>query len=274
MLQGIGLAFGEATFLFLLRDRKPVLEQPYARTGPHAFEFRYLAHELEVFICRAEIHHALNTRAVVPGPVEHNDLTRSRQVLDIALEIPLALFFFAWFLQCDDAGAAWIQVFHETLDRAALAGGIAPFGQHDDLLAAILYPFLDFQELDLKRRFLAFVDVAPHLGVIRVLAVLEQPPDGVGVMPHFRKVMPGFSRVFDRFIMRVAGRGRFFDSGFFCCGSRCTCGAVTRWPDSWFRFWLRPDRFRAGVDCLLIGCFFRHRTHLVRSAVSKRKSLS
>ncbi len=56
-------------------------------------------------------------------------------MFDIALEIPLAAFNIAGLFKGDDACAARIEVFHETLDRAALAGGVASFEQdHDPLI--------------------------------------------------------------------------------------------------------------------------------------------
>ena len=40
----------------------------------------------------AEAHHLLDAGTVVPGPVEQHDLAIGRQVLHVALEVPLAAF--------------------------------------------------------------------------------------------------------------------------------------------------------------------------------------
>src|SRR5450755_2723567 len=49
---------------------------------------------------------------------KQNDLAGSRQMLDKALEIPLAAFDLAWFFQRYDACAARVEMLHESLDRA------------------------------------------------------------------------------------------------------------------------------------------------------------
>ena len=87
-------------------------------------------------ILGAEAHDALDAGAVVPAAVEQDDFAARRQVLDVALEIPLAALHLARFLERHDAGAARVQVLHEALDRAALAGRVAPLEDDDDALPA------------------------------------------------------------------------------------------------------------------------------------------
>jgi hypothetical protein len=86
---------------------------------------RALAHEFEVVVGRAEAHDPLDARAVVPGAVEEDDLAGRRQVLDVALEIPLRASRSVGLVQRHHARAARIQMFHEALDGAALAGRVA-----------------------------------------------------------------------------------------------------------------------------------------------------
>src|SRR6476469_7149246 len=70
LLQGIVNAPQESQMLFLVGDREPVLEQADSRAYEHALELRYGAEELFVLVGRAEIHHLLDARAVVPASVE------------------------------------------------------------------------------------------------------------------------------------------------------------------------------------------------------------
>ena len=71
-------------------------------------------------------------------------------MLDIALEVPLPAFHLIGLFERDHARAARIQVFHEALDRAALAGGVAPFEQDHDALPGILHPGLQLEQFDLQ----------------------------------------------------------------------------------------------------------------------------
>ena len=58
----------------------------------------------------AEAHHLLDAGAVVPGPVEQHDLAGGGQVLDVALEVPLAPLALGRGGQRDDAGDAGVEV--------------------------------------------------------------------------------------------------------------------------------------------------------------------
>jgi hypothetical protein len=78
-------------------------------------------------------------------------------VLDVPLEIPLGLLAFGRLLQCDDPGAARVEVLHEPLDRAALAGRVAPLEQDDQLLLRPLHPVLQLEQLDLEQPFVPVV---------------------------------------------------------------------------------------------------------------------
>jgi hypothetical protein len=94
-----------------------------------------LAHEFEIFVGLAEAHHPLHAGAVVPGPVVENDFARRGQMLDVALEVPLPALLVGGFVQRHDTGLARVQMLHEALDRAALAGRVAALEEHDELLA-------------------------------------------------------------------------------------------------------------------------------------------
>ncbi len=73
-----------------LGHREPELDQVDARADEHALQLGRLPHELQVLGPGAETHDPLDAGPVVPGPVEQHDLARSRQVGDVALEVPLA----------------------------------------------------------------------------------------------------------------------------------------------------------------------------------------
>jgi hypothetical protein len=57
---------------------------------------------------------------------------------DVAMEIPLTTLCLCWLGQCDDSSCPRIEVFHEALDRAALAGRIAAFEQDHMLRTSLL----------------------------------------------------------------------------------------------------------------------------------------
>jgi hypothetical protein len=111
---------------------------------------------------RAESHDPLDARPVVPGAIEQDDFAGSRQLRDVALEVPLSALDFARLLEGDDAGAAGVQMLHEALDRAALTCGIAPLEQDDDPGARVLDPRLQFQQLDLQAVLVTLVGLARH----------------------------------------------------------------------------------------------------------------
>jgi hypothetical protein len=149
----VHLALLEAAALLGPADREPELDQVHTAAHQHAFELGRLAHELGVLVVGAEAHHPFDAGAVVPGAVEQRDLAGGRQVLHVALEIPLAAFQFRGLFQRDDAGAPRVQVFHEALDGAALARRVAALEQDHHLLAGFLDPGLQLEQFDLQRYF-------------------------------------------------------------------------------------------------------------------------
>ncbi len=169
VLERIVAARDEAPQLFLAAHREPVLEQQDAAVGEHALQLRRLAHELQVLQRRTEAHDPLDAGAVVPGAVEEDHLAGGGQMLDVALEIPLALLLGGRFLQGYDPRAARVQVFHEALDGAALAGGVAAFEQDHHALAGLLHPALHLEQFDLQVVLGLLVLVAAHPRVIGIV---------------------------------------------------------------------------------------------------------
>jgi hypothetical protein len=106
--------------------------------------------ELLVLFFSAKAHHALDAGAVVPATVEQHDLAASRQLRDIALEIPLRPLALAGGRQCGDPADTRIEPLGDALDGAALAGGIPPLEQNDDLFLFVLDSILQLHQLALQ----------------------------------------------------------------------------------------------------------------------------
>ena len=130
LLHRIQYPHHEAKLLFLVGDRKPVLDDLDPGPGQHAFEFRHVPEKLLDLFLRGEIHHAFDACAVVPGPVEQHDFTGGGKMRHVALEIPLRFFAFGWRTQRDRAADARVQPLRYPLDHTTFAGGIAAFEQH------------------------------------------------------------------------------------------------------------------------------------------------
>ena len=78
----------------------------------------------------------------------------------IALEIPLGALALVGRRKRGDAADARVEPLGDALDRAALAGRVAPFEQHDDLEALVLDPRLQADQLMLELEQLAKIDAA------------------------------------------------------------------------------------------------------------------
>ncbi len=162
----------ESALLFLVADRKPVLDQDDAAAHQHSFEFRAGAEELAVLLFSAEAHDALDAGPVVPAAVEEDHLAAGRKVLHVTLEIPLRRFPVGRRRQCRDARDARAQTLGDALDAASLAGGVAAFEDHHDLEFLELDPLLQLDELDLQlgERFFVVLGVHSRLAYRRDLA--------------------------------------------------------------------------------------------------------
>jgi hypothetical protein len=139
--------------------------------GPHdhALEVRRLPHELQVLLVGAKAHHPLHAGAVVPGPVEHDDLARAGQMGHVPLEVPLGLFPLARLLQRHHRRPPGVEVLHEALDRPALARRVASLEDDHDLLPGLLDPVLQLDQLDLEQVLLMLVFRPRHSLVVRVV---------------------------------------------------------------------------------------------------------
>ena len=164
LAQRIGLAGLEAADLLFVRNGEPVLAQDNAVLHQQALEDRCLVQEAAVFLGGAEAHHALHTGTVVPGAVENDDLSGRRQLLNVTLEIPLALLARARRRQCLDPAHARAEVLGDALDGGTLTSGIAPLHHDDDTRTCFHHPLLHFDEFRLKPLKLLFVGLFVQLG--------------------------------------------------------------------------------------------------------------
>jgi len=106
----------------------------------------------------------LDAGAVVPRPVEKDDLSCRGQVRYVALKVPLCPFSLGRNAKRHHARVAWVQRLHEALDGAALAGGVAPLKEGDNLKTFLLHPPLQLDQLDVQPTQFALIVLLGHLG--------------------------------------------------------------------------------------------------------------
>src|SRR6516164_5323246 len=109
-----------------------------------------------------EAHHALDAGAVVPGAVEQHDLAASRQMRDIALEVPLRALALVGCGKGGDAADPGIEALGDALDHAALAGGVAALEEDDHLELVVLDPILELDQFALQAEQLLEIERAVH----------------------------------------------------------------------------------------------------------------
>lgn len=100
----------------------------------------------------AKAHDALHARAVVPATVEDHDLSRRWQVRQVALGVHLRSFALGGRRDRHHAEDPRADPLGDRLDRAALAGAVAPFEDHADLGALGDDPLLQLDELGAQPR--------------------------------------------------------------------------------------------------------------------------
>src|ERR1700733_7157910 len=161
----------EAAVLLRVGDREPVLDELDPRARQHVLEVGTRAHELLVLALGAEAHHPFDAGAVVPGSVEQHHLTSGREVLDVALEVPLASLALGRRRQRDDAAHPRVRALGDALDHAALPRGVAPLEDHDDLQSLGAHVLLHDHELALELQQLLLEPDAVQLLALRCVLV-------------------------------------------------------------------------------------------------------
>src|SRR5215471_10090016 len=139
----------EPPFLFLVADLEPEFDQ--LDPGVHNVPCNIWApvEETLILLRRAETHNMLDAKAGVPTAVKNNDLTRRREMRDIALGVHLALLAVRGRRQSHDAEDPGADAFGDRLDGTALAGGVTPFEDNDDPQALSFHPVLEHTEFRL-----------------------------------------------------------------------------------------------------------------------------
>ena len=126
----------------------------------------------------------INPGAVVPRAVEHDDLAGRRQVRHVTLEVPLPALTLGRDVERDHPGVPGVQVLHEALDGAPLAGGIAALEDQHDPVPGVLDPVLQLEQLDLQLPLLVVVLLTAQtfgVGIFLPPGVHNAP---VGVAEH------------------------------------------------------------------------------------------
>ena len=132
----------------------------------------------------AEPHHPLDAGAVIPAAVEDDDLPRCRQMRDVTLSVHLRLFSLGRRGQRNHPENARAYPLGHRLDRAALAGAIAPFEEDAHLQALVHHPLLELDELDMQACELPLVFVPLQFTVGSKLTLLVGHRGHSQVMPR------------------------------------------------------------------------------------------
>src|SRR5207302_5385885 len=177
LLERIAAARTQSPRLLLAADVEVILEERDSRAHQHALEAWSGIQELVALRAGAELHDVLDAGAVIPTAVEEDDLAGCRQVPDVALEVPLGVFAIARLAGSHDPHLARAQVRHDALDRAVLAGGVAPLEDHEQLAAVRDHVTMQLDQLDLQAaqlpRVFLLADPRCGLALARTLARLH-----------------------------------------------------------------------------------------------------
>src|SRR4029077_15673647 len=113
-----------------------------------------------------EAHNVFHAGAVVPAAIENHDLAGGGKEFHVALDEHLALLPIGRRVEGDGSKHAWTDFFGNGLNRASLAGGVAPFEQHDHPQPLCLYPSLQMAKLNLKLAQFLLIGFALHLSIV------------------------------------------------------------------------------------------------------------
>src|SRR5262249_14544758 len=140
----------KSPLLLLVADLKPDLDQLDSPGHNVVFQLWAKLEKPAMLLLGAKAHDILDAGAVVPTAVENYNFGLGRKVLDVALEIDLALLAVRRGWQRHHPESAGADAFRESLDGAALSGRIAAFKDDDDLQSLVLHPLLKLAQLSLK----------------------------------------------------------------------------------------------------------------------------
>ena len=106
-----------------------------------------------------ELHHTLDTGAVVPAAVKQHNLSGRRKTLDVTLPVHLGFLSFGWRRQRLHPEHAGADPFGDAFDDTAFAGRVTPLEDDNNLEPLFFDPVLQFDQLGMQleqRRFILF----------------------------------------------------------------------------------------------------------------------
>lgn len=82
----------EAEILFFIGNREPIFDKNNSRADDHALEIGNSLVKFFYLLFRTKAHNPFNASPIVPAAIEQDYFPSCRQVLDVALKIPLGFF--------------------------------------------------------------------------------------------------------------------------------------------------------------------------------------
>src|SRR5580704_4545522 len=152
LLERVADAHDESRVLFVVGDRKPVLDEDDPCADEHPFETRDRAEKFLALGLRGEAHDALDADAVVPAAIEQDDLAARGKMGDVPLEIPLRSLAIVRCRERRDTANARVQSLRDALDDAAFSRGVAPFEDDHELQLLVDDPVLQFHQFALESK--------------------------------------------------------------------------------------------------------------------------
>src|ERR1700723_2215231 len=140
----------EATFLLLITDLEPDLNDVNATVDDIFFDCRAQFEKLPTLLLGAKAHHIFHSRSVVPTPIEDHDFARGREMLHVTLHVHLRLLAVGRRGQSGDAEYARADALSNGLNRSAFPSRIAALEHDYHAQALVFHPFLQSTKLSLK----------------------------------------------------------------------------------------------------------------------------
>src|SRR5690348_13142667 len=114
---------------------------------------------------RAKAHDVLHARAVVPAPIENDNLPRSRKMRHVPLHVHLSLLAIRWGGKSNQTEYARADALCDRFNGSSFSGSVAAFKQDDNTKTFVLHPILKPAQLDLKLAQFLCVLLVAHLGL-------------------------------------------------------------------------------------------------------------
>ena len=125
---------------------------------------------------RAEPHHVLDAGAVVPAPIEDDDLASGREMLQVALQVHLGLLPVGGGRQGDDPEHARTETLGDRANRAPFSCPVTSLEHDDDAQALLLDPPLQMAQPHLQLPQFLLVLRSFHRSAILWLSAIARRP--------------------------------------------------------------------------------------------------